>query len=87
MPEDLSIVGFDGTDVADFLGLTTIDQRLDESGRLAAEMLMSRISDRGRPPQNTRLQLNLIERSTSVAHNVERQRSTCGRKGHGGYGE
>ena len=65
VPEDLSIVGFDGTDVADFLGLTTIDQRLDESGRLAAEMLISRISDRGRPPQNTRLQLNLIERGTT----------------------
>jgi DNA-binding LacI/PurR family transcriptional regulator len=65
VPDDLSIVGFDGTDVADFLGLTTIDQRLDESGRLAAEILMSRISDRGRPPQNTRLQLNLIERGTT----------------------
>jgi DNA-binding LacI/PurR family transcriptional regulator len=65
VPEDLSIVGFDGTDMADFLGLTTIDQRLDESGRIAAEMLMSRISDRGRPPQNTRLQLNLIERGTT----------------------
>ncbi|MGA2975750.1 MAG: LacI family DNA-binding transcriptional regulator [Spirochaetia bacterium] len=65
VPEDLSIVGFDGTDVADFLGLTTIDQRLDESGRIAAEMLISRISDRGRPPQNTRLQLNLIERGTT----------------------
>jgi DNA-binding LacI/PurR family transcriptional regulator len=65
VPEDLSIVGFDGTDMADFLGLTTIDQRLDESGRIAAEMLMSRISDRGRPSQNTRLQLNLIERGTT----------------------
>ncbi len=65
VPEDLSIVGFDGTDLADFLGLTTIDQRLDESGRLAAEMLMSRISDRGRSPQNTRLQLNLVERGTT----------------------
>jgi DNA-binding LacI/PurR family transcriptional regulator len=65
VPEDMSIVGFDGTDVADFLGLTTIDQRLDESGRIAAEMLMSRISDHGRPPQNTRLQLSLIERGTT----------------------
>jgi LacI family transcriptional regulator len=65
VPEDLSIVGFDGTDVADYLGLTTVDQRLDESGRIAAEMLMSRISDRGRPPQSTRLQLNLIERGTT----------------------
>jgi LacI family transcriptional regulator len=65
VPQDLSIVGFDGTDVADFLGLTTIDQGLDESGRLAAEMLMSRISERGRPPQNTRLPLSLIERGTT----------------------
>jgi LacI family transcriptional regulator len=65
VPEDLSIVGFDGTDMADFLGLTTIDQRLDESGRIAAEMLISRISDRGRPTQSTRLQLNLIERGTT----------------------
>jgi LacI family transcriptional regulator len=63
--EDLSIIGFDGTDLADYLGLTTIDQRLDESGRLAAEMLMSRISDRGRPLQNTRLQLKLIPRDTT----------------------
>jgi LacI family transcriptional regulator len=65
VPEDLSIIGFDGTDVADFIGLTTIDQGLDESGRLAAEMLMSRIFDRGRPPQNTRLQLSLIQRGTT----------------------
>jgi DNA-binding LacI/PurR family transcriptional regulator len=65
VPEDLAIIGFDGTDVADFLGITTIDQGLDESGRLAAEMLMSRISDRGRPPQNTRLQLDLIQRGTT----------------------
>jgi DNA-binding LacI/PurR family transcriptional regulator len=65
VPEDLSIIGFDGIDVADFLGLTTIDQRLDESGHLAAEMLMSRISERGRAPQNTRLQLSLIERGTT----------------------
>jgi LacI family transcriptional regulator len=65
VPDDLSIIGFDGTDLADYLGLTTIDQRLDESGHLAAEMLMSRISERGRPPQNTRLQLSLIERGTT----------------------
>ncbi len=65
VPQDLSIVGFDGTDLADFLGLTTIDQRLDESGRLAAEMLLSRISERGRPPQSTRLQLNLVQRGST----------------------
>lgn len=65
VPRDLSIVGFDGTDLSDYLGLTTVDQSLDESGRLAAEMLISRITDRGRPPQNTRLQLSVIQRVTT----------------------
>jgi LacI family transcriptional regulator len=59
VPEDLAVVGFDGTDLADFLELTTVDQSLDESGRLAAEILMTRIADSGRPPQNVRLQLKL----------------------------
>jgi len=65
VPEDLAVMGFDGTDLADFLELTTIDQRLDESGRLAAELLMSRISDRGRPLQNIRLALTLTVRGST----------------------
>jgi LacI family transcriptional regulator len=65
VPDDVSIVGFDGTDLADFLELTTIDQQLDESGRLAAELLMSRINESGRPPQNIKLQLKLLVRGST----------------------
>jgi LacI family transcriptional regulator len=65
IPEDLAVIGFDGTDLADFLELTTIDQRLDESGRLAAELLMTRISAHGRPPQNIRLTLTLAVRGST----------------------
>jgi LacI family transcriptional regulator len=65
VPQDISIIGFDGTDLADYLELTTVDQNLDESGRLAAEMLVSRISDHSRPLQNTRLQLTIAERGTT----------------------
>jgi DNA-binding LacI/PurR family transcriptional regulator len=65
VPEDLSIIGFDGTDLADFLEMTTIDQQLDESGRLAAELLMSRIREHGRPSQNIRLQLNVAVRGST----------------------
>jgi LacI family transcriptional regulator, galactose operon repressor len=65
VPEELSIIGFDGTDLADFLEMTTIDQQLDESGRLAAELLMSRIRDHGRPPQNIRLQLKVTARGST----------------------
>ncbi len=62
VPDDLAVVGFDGTDMADYLGLTTVDQGLDESGRLASTLLISRIADRGRPPQTIRLQPRVIER-------------------------
>jgi LacI family transcriptional regulator len=58
-------VGFDDIDVADHVDLTTIRQHLDESGRLAAEILLNRVADPSRPPQQINLPLNLIERQTT----------------------
>jgi DNA-binding LacI/PurR family transcriptional regulator len=49
IPEDLAILGFDDLDFADYFGLSTIRQPLDESGRLAVEILLSRINDPERP--------------------------------------
>jgi len=51
--------------MAEQLDLTTIRQHLDESGKLAAEILLSRIADPSRPPQHVNLPLNLIERQTA----------------------
>jgi LacI family transcriptional regulator len=65
VPGDLAVIGFDDLDIADFMELTTIDQELDESGRLGAELLMSRISDRLRPVQHIRLPLSISERSSA----------------------
>jgi LacI family transcriptional regulator len=65
IPDDLAIVGFDDIDVAEHVDLTTIRQHLDESGRLAVEILLSRIADPNRPLQNINLPLNLVERLTS----------------------
>jgi LacI family transcriptional regulator len=65
VPEELAVVGFDGTDLAEFLGLTTVDQSLDESGRLAAELLMDRIADPERTTQAVRLPLRVVERLTT----------------------
>jgi len=65
IPDDLAIIGFDDIDVADHVDLTTIRQHLDESGRLAVEILLSRISDANRPLQNINLPLDLIERQTT----------------------
>lgn len=65
VPQDIAIVGFDDLDIADYLGLTTIRQHLEESGRLALELLLSRLEDRRRPIQNIRLNLELVERDTA----------------------
>lgn len=65
IPDDVAVVGFDDIDVAEHVDLTTISQHLDESGRLAAEILLSRINEGGRPLQHINLPLNLLERATA----------------------
>jgi LacI family transcriptional regulator len=65
IPEDLAVIGFDDIDIADYLDLTTISQSLVESGKLAAEHLISQITDPTRPAENIFIQHKLIERKTT----------------------
>lgn len=65
IPDDVAIVGFDDIDAAEQVDLTTISQHLDESGRLATEILLGRINEGDRPLQHINLPINLIERATS----------------------
>jgi DNA-binding LacI/PurR family transcriptional regulator len=65
VPEQLAVVGFDDLDLAEFADLTTIRQHLDESGRLAVELLISGIKDHDRPVRHINLPLQLIERLTT----------------------
>jgi len=65
IPEELALIGFDDIEFAEYLELTTISQSLHESGKLAAEHLMSQIADPNRPIENTFIQLKLIERDTT----------------------
>jgi len=58
-------LGFDDLDIADYMELSTVRQPLDESGRVAAELLFSRMLDSTRPIQHIRLPLSLIERGTT----------------------
>lgn len=64
IPGDLAIIGFDDLDMADYIGLTTIRQPLDDSGRLAAELLLTRMADSSRPFQHIQLPLTIVERET-----------------------
>jgi DNA-binding LacI/PurR family transcriptional regulator len=65
IPEELAVIGFDDLDMAEYADLTTVRQYLDESGRLAVEILLAHIEDNSRPVQHIKLPLTIIERLTA----------------------
>jgi LacI family transcriptional regulator len=65
VPQDIAVLGFDDLDMADYVGLSTIRQSLEESGRLAVEILLARLQDPERPLRHVRLPLKVIERQTT----------------------
>lgn len=65
IPEELAIIGFDDLDMAEYADLTSVRQHLDESGRLAIEILLAHIADNSRPVQHINLPLTIIERLTA----------------------
>jgi LacI family transcriptional regulator, galactose operon repressor len=65
VPEQLAVIGFDDLDMSEYADLTTISQHLDESGRLAVEILLAQIASPSRPPRHVKISLTLIERQTA----------------------
>jgi len=65
VPEELAVIGFDDIDIASYLELTTINQSLGKSGKLAAKRLMEEIENATGLVENIFIQLRLIERSTT----------------------
>ena len=65
VPADLAIVGFDDIEAAEFVGLTTIRQPLEESGRVAVELLRARLANGTRPVQHVQLPLTIVRRATA----------------------
>lgn len=66
-PEDMSIVGFDGHEMAALLDLTTIAQPVTEQGVAAATALMCELSGGARPGhQLLQLEADLIIRGTTA---------------------
>jgi LacI family transcriptional regulator, galactose operon repressor len=66
VPGDLSVVGFDDLEVAPYLGLTTVHQPLEDSGRLAVECLVAALRDGDGRPREERLELRLVVRRTTA---------------------
>ena len=68
IPDDLSVVGFDDTMVAQIAApaLTTVHQPLEESGRRAVERLVAALDDEDSQPHEERLDLRLEVRRTTA---------------------
>jgi len=64
VPQDMAVIGFDDIDMAAFFGLTTIHQPLDESGRIAAKILVSRLENPSQTIQHIEFPLKVIERES-----------------------
>jgi DNA-binding LacI/PurR family transcriptional regulator len=65
VPKQLAVIGFDDLDLAEYADLTTIRQHLDESGRLAVEILLVHLESPSRPPQHVKIPLTIVERETA----------------------
>ncbi len=65
VPQDLAVVGFDDSDLAEHLELTTVRQPFEESGEVATEMLLAQLRDPTRTLQQVTLKLTLVERATT----------------------
>ncbi|GIK58559.1 MAG: LacI family DNA-binding transcriptional regulator [Chloroflexi bacterium] len=66
VPEQLSVIGYDDIEIAEFLHLTTIRQHLYESGVRGAELLLGEISNPLSRPQEIVLPTTLVERDTTA---------------------
>jgi len=65
VPRDLAVLGFDDIDAAGWVGLSTVNQSLVESGRVAARLLIQSITHDTEPLQRVHLDVRLVERETT----------------------
>jgi DNA-binding LacI/PurR family transcriptional regulator len=65
VPGELSVIGYDDVEAADFVGLTTIHQPLAETGARAVDRMIGLISGAARVPLREVLPVSLVERRTT----------------------
>lgn len=64
VPEDIQIVGFDGLDIGEYLGITTVAQPVEQIGSFALDMLFKKMEGK-LVPRASILPVRLIERATT----------------------
>jgi LacI family repressor for deo operon, udp, cdd, tsx, nupC, and nupG len=68
---DISIVGYDGHDMADMLDLTTVSQPTEELGEQAARTLLGLLDDPTRPPVERMLPTSLHVRGSTASRRID----------------
>ncbi len=67
VPDDLSVMGFDGIELSEILELSTVQQPMQQMGELGVAKVMDLIENAKRPPELVRLDSWLVERRTTSA--------------------
>lgn len=65
VPDELAILGFDDLDFSEFIGLSTISQSLEMSGRQAVDLLLAAMADPQPLTRHVQAPLRLVERNTT----------------------
>jgi DNA-binding LacI/PurR family transcriptional regulator len=66
VPGDVSVIGYDDIEITEYLHLTTIRQKLFQSGQRGAKLLLEEINDPAAQPQKIILPTELIQRKTTA---------------------
>ena len=67
VPREVSIMGYDNLKLSRFLDLTTVDQKMQDTGRRAAERLVARMASSGSGEKlNTEIELELVSRRSTT---------------------
>lgn len=67
VPEDVALVGFDGTELSDIMNISTVQQPMTEMGRMGVQLLLENLAADVRPaPQTITFKPELIVRRTSI---------------------
>ncbi|MCA9980158.1 MAG: LacI family DNA-binding transcriptional regulator [Anaerolineales bacterium] len=66
VPEDLSVIGYDDIELAEYINLTTVHQPLMQSGTQGTEMLLKIMRDEDDIPQQVTLPIHIVPRGTTA---------------------
>jgi DNA-binding LacI/PurR family transcriptional regulator len=77
VPEDLSVIGYDDIEAAEYMQLSTVRQSLFDSGVIGAQLLLEVITESSTTPREIALPIELVIRSSTSAPRRELKRAAA----------